>query len=283
MRSLPDTTTTRDCGLASTSRSPSVGTRRLPGPATVAFGGKLSRGRPCFWLKRVIASSLSNTTVSPFGPSPRRTTARPGLPGPLPQLELASEREDVEAPVLLDLPVEERRLAGHDVGGPLLGRPDRAHRAVGVLLDPAVGDDACHPRRGSRRERGVARARLGVEVAVARPGLDLPLLEQPLEPRHVPGAVVLEARPGQPVQGQDDGEGGLRGRLGGERRGSQGGEKRSGPRADRACSSTLSTFSAETRRISDGRDNGVTTAGGQAARAPGRRRRPRSFCSRPGR
>ncbi len=80
MRSLPETTTTREAGLASTSRSPSVATRRLPGPAIVVVGGKLSAGRPCLALNSVIASSLSKTTVSPFGPSPIRTIDRPSSP-----------------------------------------------------------------------------------------------------------------------------------------------------------------------------------------------------------
>ena len=47
---FPESDTTREEGLVSTSRSPSVGTRRLPGPVTVVVGGKLSAGSPCLWL-----------------------------------------------------------------------------------------------------------------------------------------------------------------------------------------------------------------------------------------
>ena len=67
-RSLAERDTTRALGTAATSWSPRVGTRRLPGPGIVCGRKKVSRGRPWVRLNSVIASSLSNTTASPFGP-----------------------------------------------------------------------------------------------------------------------------------------------------------------------------------------------------------------------
>ena len=79
-RSLAEIDTTRAPGRAATSRSPKVGTRRLPGPAMVPLGANSSEGRPWRRLNRRMASSLSKTTVSPAGPAPTRVVALPISP-----------------------------------------------------------------------------------------------------------------------------------------------------------------------------------------------------------
>src|SRR5262249_39927967 len=122
-------------------------------------------------VERVVAVEDDGLAVRPLPDLRRRlgadvARAHPALEDPL-------LREDVDAAVLLDLAIEQRRLARHPSDVRLIGAVDAA-----AALEPAVRDDPVDARRRAGPERRVSGPGLGVQVRVARLGLHLPVREE---------------------------------------------------------------------------------------------------------